>query len=130
MNDSEPNPPPDESVAKSQPAEEEDEAEAVRLYKLSAEAGDANGQMRYGYCFVEEREGVSTDLVEARKWFNRAAAQGNAEAQWMSKHVAKEILGTDVDAQMLELFDAIDKDGDGIISQAEFHHAMVCSTET
>ena len=110
---------------------EEDESEAVRLYKLSAEVGDANGQMRYAYCFEEGQEGVTEDLIAARKWFLKAAAQGNKEAHGLSIEIGRRMLRSVLDSDSLKnlfaCFDTIDADNDGNTTRAEFHHAMVTS---
>lgn len=45
-----------------------------------AEAGDAEAQFALAHCYVEGR-GVAADEAEARTWFARAAAQGDADAQ-------------------------------------------------
>jgi len=52
----------------------------LSIWKDSAEAGDARGQLLYGLCFfyghgVEEDEGVAIE------WFQKSADQGNAQAQ-------------------------------------------------
>ena len=58
----------------------EDDAEAVRWYRLSAEQGDANAQNNLGFMY-DNGEGVPEDNVLAYMWFNLAAAQGNEDAQ-------------------------------------------------
>jgi len=58
----------------------EDDAEAVRLYRLAAEQGDANAQNNLGFMY-DNGEGVPEDNVLAYMWFNLAAAQGNEDAQ-------------------------------------------------
>ncbi len=45
-----------------------------------AELGNANAQALLGYLY-KDGKGVRKDLVEAAKWFGRAALQGDAEAQ-------------------------------------------------
>ena len=57
-----------------------DNIERLSVWKESAEAGDARGQLLYGLCFfyghgVEESDEVAVD------WFQKAAEQGNAQAQ-------------------------------------------------
>ncbi len=59
----------------------EDDAEAVRWYRLAAEQGNASGQSSLGYMYATGA-GVPEDAVLAYMWYNLAAAQqGNENAQ-------------------------------------------------
>ena len=58
----------------------EDDAEAVRWYRLAAEQGDALAQTNLGFMYGNG-DGVPRDLVFAYMWFNLSAAQGNETAQ-------------------------------------------------
>jgi len=58
----------------------EDDAEAVRWYRLSAEQGDANAQNNLGIMY-RDGDGVPEDDAEAVRWYRLAAEQGNAYAQ-------------------------------------------------
>ena len=58
----------------------EDDAEAVRWYRLAAEQGYAIAQNNLGFMYREGR-GVPEDDVLAYVWYNLAAAQGNETAQ-------------------------------------------------
>ena len=58
----------------------EDDAEAVRWYRLAAEQGDALAQSNLGFMYGNG-DGVPKDLVFAYMWFNFSAAQGNETAQ-------------------------------------------------
>lgn len=49
-------------------------------YKAKAEKGDAEAEYNLGYCY-ELGYGVETNIVEAVKWFSKAADQGNSEWQ-------------------------------------------------
>ena len=64
----------------------EDDAEAVRWYRLSAEQGDAAAQTNLGWMYANG-EGVPEDDAEAVRWYRLGAEQGNANAQtnlgWM-----------------------------------------------
>jgi len=55
--------------------------EAVRLYRLAAEQGDANAQFRLGTMYRLGR-GVAQDYVEAVRLYRLAAEQGHAGAQF------------------------------------------------
>jgi len=58
----------------------EDDAEAVRWYRLSAEQGYVLAQHNLGVMYLNGR-GVPQDDAEAVRWFRLAADQGEAEAQ-------------------------------------------------
>ena len=56
-----------------------DEMEAVRLYRLAADQGDARGQCNLGMCFKYGRGGLAKDEKEAVRLFRLAADQGDAD---------------------------------------------------
>ena len=58
----------------------QDDAEAVRWYRLAAEQGHASAQFNLGLMY-DKGEGVPQDDAEAVRWFRLAAEQGNAWAQ-------------------------------------------------
>jgi TPR repeat protein len=58
----------------------EDDAEAVKWYRLAAEQGLASAQSRLGLMY-DNGEGVSEDDAEAVKWYRLAAGQGLASAR-------------------------------------------------
>ena len=58
----------------------EDDAEAVRWYRLAAEQGNATAQLNLGVMYAKG-EGVPKDDAEAVRWFRLAAEQGYAAAQ-------------------------------------------------
>jgi hypothetical protein len=58
----------------------QDDAEAVRWYRLAAEQGVALAQTNLGVMYASGR-GVPKDDVEAVRWFRLAAEQGVALAQ-------------------------------------------------
>jgi hypothetical protein len=57
----------------------QDDAEAVRWYRLAADQGDATAQYNLGLMYANG-QGVPQDYVAAHMWLNLAAAQGNANA--------------------------------------------------
>ena len=57
-----------------------DYKEAVRLYRLSAEQGDAFAQYNLGVMY-DNGQGVPQDYKEAVKWYRLSAEQGRASAQ-------------------------------------------------
>ena len=66
----------------------EDDAEAVRWYRLAAEQGHDRAQSNLGSMYADG-EGVSKDAVNAYAWFNIAAAQGNATAKKSKESVLR-----------------------------------------
>ena len=58
----------------------QDDAEAVRWYRLAAEQGNAGAQLNLGAMY-SNGEGVPQDDAEAVRWYRLAAEQGNAGAQ-------------------------------------------------
>ena len=59
----------------------ENDAEAVRWYRLAAEQGDAASQNNLGFMYARG-EGVPENDAEAVKWYRLAAEQGHASAQF------------------------------------------------
>jgi len=55
------------------------EAEAVRLYQLSAEQGNADAQFNLAVCY-DNGTGVQRDEAEAARLYKLSAEQGNAIA--------------------------------------------------
>ena len=66
----------------------EDDAEAVRWYRLAAEQGLASAQSNLGGMYAKG-EGVPEDAVYAYAWLSIAAAQGNTNAKEVKEFVAK-----------------------------------------
>ena len=58
----------------------ENDAEAMRWYRLAAEQDDADAQVNLGVMYANG-EGVPEDDAEAVRWFRLAAEQGYADAQ-------------------------------------------------
>ncbi len=58
----------------------EDDAEAVRWFRLAADQGLANAQYNLGVMYASG-EGVPQDYAEAVRWYRLAAEQGDAGAQ-------------------------------------------------
>jgi TPR repeat protein len=59
----------------------EDDAEAVRWYRLAAAQGDVGVQVILGRMHADG-EGVPEDDAEAVRWYHRAAAQSHVSAQY------------------------------------------------
>ena len=58
----------------------QDDAEALRWFRLAAEQGFAAAQFNLGFMYANGR-GVAQDDAEALRWYHLAAEQGVAEAQ-------------------------------------------------
>ena len=58
----------------------QDDAEAVRWYRLAADQGLADAQFSLGVMYTPGR-GVPQDDAEAVRWYRLAADQGQADAQ-------------------------------------------------
>jgi len=58
----------------------EDDAEALRWYRLAAEQGYANAQVTLGYVYARGDD-VAEDDAEAVRWYRLAAEQGDMTAQ-------------------------------------------------
>ena len=54
----------------------QDDAEAVRWYRLAADQGDADAHNNLGYMY-QNGQGVLEDNVMAHMWYNIGAANGN-----------------------------------------------------
>jgi hypothetical protein len=57
----------------------ENDAEAVKWYRLAAEQGYVVAQFNLGFMYANG-EGVAKNAVQAFKWWNLAAAQGDKQA--------------------------------------------------
>ena len=68
----------------------EDDAEAVKWYRLSADQGYAWAQYNLGWMYANGR-GVPEDRVSAYMWFNLAASQGHGNARKSKESVGEEM---------------------------------------
>ena len=55
-------------------------ADAISLFRLAADHGDADAQVNMG-SFYENGRGVTQDYVKAMRWYRRAADQGDPDGQ-------------------------------------------------
>jgi TPR repeat protein len=58
----------------------ENDAEAVKWYRLAADQGEASAQHNIGHMYARG-DGVPESRVDAYFWWNLAAAQGLADAK-------------------------------------------------
>ena len=73
----------------------QDDAEAVRWYRKSAEQGVAKAQFFLGLMYTLGR-GVPQDYAEAYMWYNLAATQGHKHAAKNRDRIAKTMAPADV----------------------------------
>ena len=66
----------------------EDDAEAVRWYRMAGENGHASAQHNLGVMYAEGK-GVEKDDKEAVKWYRKAAEQGHKEAKAALKKLSQ-----------------------------------------
>ena len=59
----------------------QDDAQAVKWYRLAADQGDASAQFNLGLVY-RTGQGVPQDDAQAVKWYRLAADQGDASAQF------------------------------------------------
>jgi len=64
----------------------QDDAEAVRLFRLAADQGDPTGQANLGNMYKLGR-GVSQDNVEAHRWYDLAIARAADETRTLSTNL-------------------------------------------
>jgi uncharacterized protein len=62
-----------------------DEREAARLYRLSADQGNASAQCNLAQCYVSGLGGLPKDTHKAIALFRKAAEQGSFFANWRLK---------------------------------------------
>ena len=72
---------PDSSIQATQNSVQPKDVEFVRLYRLSADQGNAQGQVNLGLMYALGRGGLPKDDVEAARLYRLSADQGNALAQ-------------------------------------------------
>ena len=73
----------------------EDDAEAVRWYRLAADQGDAFAQSNLGLMY-DTGDGVPEDLVLAYMWYNLSAAQGHETAQARKEIIVPDMTGEQI----------------------------------
>jgi len=59
----------------------QDDAKAVKWYRLAAQQGNTSAQQNLGYMY-ENGKGISQDYNEAVKWYKLAAEQGLSDSQF------------------------------------------------
>jgi len=62
----------------------------------AAAAGDTEAYYDLGVAYSTGSHGVASDLIEAHKWFNLAAAAGHEEASWCRADVSDEMTAREI----------------------------------
>jgi localization factor PodJL len=82
-------------------------AEAVKYWKLSADQGNANGQLGYGIC-LEAGTGVAKNVEEAKKYYKMAMEKGCVLAERAYKKLTGASSGSE---GVVEFSETVDKFG-------------------
>jgi TPR repeat protein len=91
-----------------------DYATALREWRPLANRGNARAQNNLGHMYYNG-EGIPKDYVEAYKWFNLAAAQGNVAAKSLKEIVEKRMTkqqiaeGQRLSREMIEKYELIEE---------------------
>lgn len=62
----------------------------------AAAQGDLTALFDLGVAYSTGSQGAETDLIEAHKWFNIAAAQGHEEAAWCRADISEEMTAREI----------------------------------
>jgi len=62
----------------------------------AAAAGETDAYYDLGVAYSTGSHGVATDLIEAHKWFNLAAAAGHEEAAWCRAEVSDDMTAREI----------------------------------
>jgi len=62
----------------------------------AASQGDISALFDLGVVYSTGSNGLSSDLVEAHKWFNIAAARGHEEAAWCRADISDEMTAREI----------------------------------
>ncbi len=68
----------------------------IAMCLAAAAAGDISAYFDLGVICSTGSNGLAYDLVEAHKWFNLAAAQGQEEAGWARSDIAEEMTAREI----------------------------------
>src|SRR5688572_26337960 len=85
-----------EEFAKIRPADPNLADLHVARRLAAAAAGDVDAYYDLGVIFSTGGHGVAADMIEAHKWFNRAAAAGHEEAAWCRADVSDEMTAREI----------------------------------
>jgi TPR repeat protein len=69
---------------------------AVARALAAAAHGEVSALFELGVIYSTGSSGVASDLIEAHKWFNIAAARGHEEAAWCRADVSDEMTAREI----------------------------------
>ena len=101
---------------------EKNEAEALKWYQKSAEAGNHYSQANMGVFYQTGRCGVAKDFAKAAEWYCKAAEQGNAHAQFWLAGLYMD--GNGVEKNMKKSTELLGQAAKGGMPQAQLAYAM------
>ncbi|AOL22229.1 hypothetical protein Ga0102493_111202 [Erythrobacter litoralis] len=79
-----------------QPAETGDHDLALAERLAAASQGDIAALFDLGVAYSTASSGAQSDMVEAHKWFNLAAARGHEEAAWSRADISEEMTAREI----------------------------------
>jgi TPR repeat protein len=85
-----------ENGFKGRPADETSEDLLVASCLAAAAQGDVNAYYDLGVAYSTGSHGADCDLVEAHKWFNLAAVNGNSEAAMCRADISDEMTAREI----------------------------------
>jgi TPR repeat protein len=85
-----------EEFAKIRPADTTAADLQLARWLAAAAAGEIDACYDLGVAFSTGSHGVASDLVEAHKWFNLAAASGHEEASWCRADISEEMTAREI----------------------------------
>jgi hypothetical protein len=101
---------------------EKNEAEALKWYQKSAEAGNAYAQANMGVFYQAGRCGVAKDFAKAAEWYRKAAEQGNAHAQFYLAGLYMN--GSGVEKNIKKSTELLGQAANGGMAQAQVSYAL------
>ena len=85
-----------EEFAKIRPADTTVADLQVARWLAAAAAGEIDACYDLGVAFSTGSHGIASDLIEAHKWFNLAAASGHEEASWCRADISEEMTAREI----------------------------------
>ena len=85
-----------ETFAKHSPVEAGTADLLIARCLTAAAAGEVEAFFDLGVAYSTGSHGVASDLVEAHKWFNLAAANGHEEASWSRADISEEMTAREI----------------------------------
>ena len=104
---------------------EKNEAEALKWYQKSAEAGNAYAQANMGVFCQTGGGGMAKDIAKAAEWFEKAAKQGNTHAQFYLARLYEN--GNGVEKDIKKAVELYGKSAKGGMPMAQFVYALKLS---